>query len=140
MRASITFAAIVGATMTVASALPQAAPPQPSQSSAPPQPPQPPQVLCVGTNSNAVCCATDVLGLADLDCAPRKSLNKICALPESCKWGGYTNHLNSGQTKLCWLVLTCPFEQLQSALGTLRLLKTSVPKSVKERDAACFQW
>ncbi len=29
--------------------------------------------LCTGSYS-PVCCATDVLGLADLDCAPRKSL------------------------------------------------------------------
>jgi hypothetical protein len=28
---------------------------------------------CSGTTSNTDCCATDVLGLADLDCAPRKS-------------------------------------------------------------------
>jgi len=28
-------------------------------------------VPCAGTESNAVCCATDVLGLADLDCLTR---------------------------------------------------------------------
>jgi hypothetical protein len=27
---------------------------------------------CSGTTSNAVCCATDVLGVADLNCATRK--------------------------------------------------------------------
>ncbi|KAH0846263.1 hypothetical protein Z517_10871 [Fonsecaea pedrosoi CBS 271.37] len=26
--------------------------------------------LCTGADSSAVCCATDVLGVADLDCAP----------------------------------------------------------------------
>lgn len=30
--------------------------------------------VCTGTDSNAVCCATDVLGVADLNCAPRKLL------------------------------------------------------------------
>lgn len=30
--------------------------------------------LCSGATGTAVCCATDVLGLADLDCAPRKFL------------------------------------------------------------------
>lgn len=29
--------------------------------------------ICSGTYSNAQCCATDVLGLADLNCANRKS-------------------------------------------------------------------
>lgn len=29
--------------------------------------------LCTGTDSNAQCCATDVLGLADLNCADRTS-------------------------------------------------------------------
>lgn len=29
--------------------------------------------LCTGADSSAVCCATDVLGVADLDCAPRMS-------------------------------------------------------------------
>ena len=28
-------------------------------------------VLCTGTDASAVCCATDVLGVADLNCAPR---------------------------------------------------------------------
>lgn len=28
--------------------------------------------ICAGTYSNAQCCATDVLGLADLNCANRK--------------------------------------------------------------------
>jgi len=32
-----------------------------------------PYVACSGTFSNAECCATDVLGLADLDCANRKN-------------------------------------------------------------------
>lgn len=36
--------------------------------------------LCTGTTSNAECCATDVLGLADLDCAARESLIQILAL------------------------------------------------------------
>ncbi|KAJ9603432.1 hypothetical protein H2200_012210 [Cladophialophora chaetospira] len=26
--------------------------------------------VCTGTSNSAVCCATDVLGVADLDCAP----------------------------------------------------------------------
>lgn len=30
--------------------------------------------VCTGTYSNAQCCATDVLGVADLNCAPRKLL------------------------------------------------------------------
>ncbi|OAP61268.1 hypothetical protein AYL99_03469 [Fonsecaea erecta] len=29
--------------------------------------------LCSGADSSAVCCATDVLGVADLDCAPPPS-------------------------------------------------------------------
>jgi hypothetical protein len=29
--------------------------------------------LCSGASSSPVCCATDILGVADLDCAPRKS-------------------------------------------------------------------
>lgn len=39
-------------------------------------------VLCSGASSSAVCCATDVLGVADLDCAPRKLtlLGHICYL------------------------------------------------------------
>lgn len=31
-------------------------------------------VLCSGLSSSPLCCATDVLGVADLDCAPRKFL------------------------------------------------------------------
>ncbi len=61
MRTSTIVAAIAGATMTVASAIPLTERQLP---------------LCLGINSNAECCATDVLGLADLDCAPRKSLEK----------------------------------------------------------------
>jgi hypothetical protein len=30
------------------------------------------QTVCTGTYSNAQCCATDVLGVADLNCANRK--------------------------------------------------------------------
>jgi Fungal hydrophobin len=33
---------------------------------------QVPYIPCAGTYSNAQCCATDVLGLADLDCANRE--------------------------------------------------------------------
>jgi hypothetical protein len=33
--------------------------------------------LCTGADSSAVCCATDVLGVADLDCAPRMSPNTV---------------------------------------------------------------
>lgn len=35
-------------------------------------------LVCSGTYSNAQCCATDVLGLADLNCANRK-LNVLCS-------------------------------------------------------------
>jgi hypothetical protein len=31
-----------------------------------------PYIPCAGTTGNAQCCATDVLGLADLDCANRE--------------------------------------------------------------------
>lgn len=31
-------------------------------------------LLCSGASSTPLCCATDVLGIADLDCAARKSL------------------------------------------------------------------
>ncbi|KDR82500.1 hypothetical protein GALMADRAFT_87834 [Galerina marginata CBS 339.88] len=30
--------------------------------------------LCTGTDSNALCCSTDVLGVADLDCATPPTL------------------------------------------------------------------
>lgn len=70
MRSSAVIAAIVGATMTVATAIPL------SERQLP---------LCQGTNSNAVCCATDVLGLADLDCAPRKSFLGNLTILESFK-------------------------------------------------------
>ena len=33
---------------------------------------QVPYIPCSGLYSNAQCCATDVLGVADLDCANRK--------------------------------------------------------------------
>lgn len=67
MRLSVIIAAIVGATMAVATAIPAAAL---DERAKPPKQ----QRVCVATNNNPVCCATDVLGLADLDCAPRKSL------------------------------------------------------------------
>jgi Fungal hydrophobin len=58
MRATIILTALVGATVTVASTIPLEERAE--------------RDLCTGTDSNAVCCATDVLGVADLDCAPRK--------------------------------------------------------------------
>jgi hypothetical protein len=43
------------------------------QAPAPPTPVAPAPALCSGTTGTRQCCATDVLGLADLDCADPKT-------------------------------------------------------------------
>jgi len=53
---AVTIALVGGASTAMASAIPAITPRQ--------------ATLCTGSYS-AVCCATDVLGLADLNCAPR---------------------------------------------------------------------
>jgi hypothetical protein len=59
MQFSTLLVALTGATVAVASAIPSL---EERQSA----------LLCSGLSGTPVCCATDVLGLADLDCAPRK--------------------------------------------------------------------
>ena len=67
MRATIFITALLGATTALASAIPLE---ERQTNNFDP---------CTGTLGSAVCCATDVLGVADLDCAPRKSLPKKLA-------------------------------------------------------------
>jgi Fungal hydrophobin len=63
MKASILLATVTGAAMALASALPLE-----ERAKAP---------ICSGLGSTPLCCATDVLGTADLDCAKRMSPNLI---------------------------------------------------------------
>jgi len=58
MRFSVAAIVLAGATSAVASAIPALVERQ--------------SAVCTGDYS-PVCCATDVLGIADLDCAPRES-------------------------------------------------------------------
>lgn len=58
MQFSTLLVALTGATVVVATAIPAL---QERQAA-----------LCAGLSGTPVCCATDVLGLADLDCATRK--------------------------------------------------------------------
>jgi hydrophobin len=41
----------------------------------------PPKDVCFGTTSNALCCAVDILGLADLNCENREYL--LAQIPQS---------------------------------------------------------
>lgn len=59
MHFSTIVVALAGASTALASAIPDMSPRQ--------------AAVCSGTEGNPVCCATDVLGVADLDCAPRMS-------------------------------------------------------------------
>lgn len=62
MHFSTVVLALAGATTAVASAIPGKSTLMDRQAA-----------LCSGASNSPVCCATDVLGVADLDCAPRKS-------------------------------------------------------------------
>lgn len=60
MRFSTVVIALAGASTALASAIPGISTLQDRQAA-----------LCAGASNSPVCCATDVLGVADLDCAPR---------------------------------------------------------------------
>jgi len=64
MRFQTIVVALVGATTAMAAAVPGRSTLLDRQAA-----------LCSGASSSPLCCATDVLGVADLDCAPRKLLN-----------------------------------------------------------------
>jgi len=68
MHFSTIVIALAGATTTMASAIPGKSTLLGRQST-----------LCSGAESSPVCCATDVLGVADLDCAPRKFVDLLPA-------------------------------------------------------------
>ncbi|ETI23636.1 hypothetical protein G647_05438 [Cladophialophora carrionii CBS 160.54] len=61
MHFSTVVVALAGASTALASAIPGKSSLMDRQAAV---------TLCTGASSSAVCCATDVLGVADLDCAP----------------------------------------------------------------------
>lgn len=69
MHFSTIIVALAGATGALASAIPGKSTLMDRQTA-----------LCSGASSSAVCCATDVLGIADLDCATREYLSSVLAV------------------------------------------------------------
>jgi hypothetical protein len=76
-----------------------------------------PLPLCTGLTANPLCCATDVLGVADLDCTPRKfDLSRTKT--------AIANISSSHNSNFCWTI-------------HLRLLSLG-PASKMLRSSACM--